>query len=186
MLRSGCRRPSLSMAAGALEISPSPACSAALRSIVEQLARGPDGALGLPERRAAVVAEGVQRADVGERDDFVAPQAGARDEIVERHEAAARPAAQSCEQMLQNQRRSSTRSSIDRSSQPHLGQPGRPGLQASGFGLGRGDRLADLLPQPAHIPQPEPNRAVGFDRAVPVRHLHVDRDGTGRRGAARP
>ena len=26
-----------------------------------------------------------------------------------------------------------------------------------------------------HIAQPQPDRAVGFDRAVPVRHLHVDR-----------
>ena len=58
----------------------------------EQLAGWADGALGLPQRRAAIVAERVQRADVGERHELVAAQAGARDEIVERGEASRRRA----------------------------------------------------------------------------------------------
>src|SRR6185295_20331201 len=55
----------------------------------EQLSRWSHGALGLPERGAAIVAESVQRADVGERDDLVAAKAGARDQVVERAEAPA-------------------------------------------------------------------------------------------------
>jgi len=42
--------------------------------------------LDLPERRAAVVAEGVERADFGERRDLVAADAGRPDEVVERGE----------------------------------------------------------------------------------------------------
>src|SRR5207247_2790353 len=44
-------------------------------------------ALGLPQCGAAIVAERVERADVGERDHLVAPQARAGDEIVERLES---------------------------------------------------------------------------------------------------
>src|SRR5205085_6183937 len=54
---------------------------------LKELARWTDGAFGLPEGGAAVVAERVQRADVGERHQFVAAEAGAGDEIVDRAEA---------------------------------------------------------------------------------------------------
>ena len=55
--------------------------------VCEELAARTNRALGLPERGAAVVAERVQRADVGERDELVAAQPRARREIVERFEA---------------------------------------------------------------------------------------------------
>src|SRR5207237_4450638 len=51
---------------------------------VKQFAAWTNRALGLPQRGAAVVAERVQRADVGEGHNFVAPQTRARDELVER------------------------------------------------------------------------------------------------------
>jgi len=54
-----------------------------LTCLVKQLPARADGALGLPERGPAVVAERVERADVGERHHFVATQPGARDELVE-------------------------------------------------------------------------------------------------------
>ena len=56
---------------------------------MEQFAARTHGTLGLPERRAPVVAERVQRADVGQRDDFVAAKPRARDEIVEGAEPSA-------------------------------------------------------------------------------------------------
>ena len=51
--------------------------------MVEQFARGADGLFDLPQRRAAIEAERVERADFSERRDLVAPQAGAADEIIE-------------------------------------------------------------------------------------------------------
>src|SRR5207237_9657503 len=45
------------------------------------------GALRLPQRGSAVVAERIERADIGERHDLVAAESGARDEIVEGAEA---------------------------------------------------------------------------------------------------
>ena len=57
-------------------------------ALIKQLTARADGALGLPERGAAIVAQRVERADVGERDQLVAAKAAARDEIVERGEAA--------------------------------------------------------------------------------------------------
>src|SRR5947207_3371223 len=48
---------------------------------------GHSNALGLPQCGGAIVAERVERADVGERDHFVAPQSRAGDEIVERLES---------------------------------------------------------------------------------------------------
>jgi hypothetical protein len=38
----------------------------------------------LPERRSTIVAKRIERADIGERHDFIASKAGARDELVER------------------------------------------------------------------------------------------------------
>ena len=71
------------------------------------------------------------------------------------------------------------RTASTRSSQPHLGQPERgvgwrPGA-LDGSASWRAIALPDLLAQAAHVAQAEPDRAVGFDRAVPVGHLHVDR-----------
>lgn len=53
------------------------------RRFVKELSTWPDRAFGLPQGGPAVVTERIERADVGERDDFVAAQAGARDEIVQ-------------------------------------------------------------------------------------------------------
>src|SRR5262249_44040735 len=54
-----------------------------------QFSAWPNGALGLPQRRSTVVAKRIQGADVGQRDDLVSPDPGARDEIVERREPTA-------------------------------------------------------------------------------------------------
>src|SRR5205823_4061851 len=142
----------------------------------EELAGGPHRTLGLPERRAAVVAERVQRADVGERDDFVAAEASPRDEIVERNEAAGArgpvvrtdaaeptPVVDALEHRL-------VVTAAFGAGRADLGFR----LQASGFRLlpergvrslepnaasrtdlhtCRGDRLSCLLPQTVHIPE---------------------------------
>jgi len=57
-------------------------------SLIKQFTARTHGTLRLPERRTAIVAERVERADVGERHDLVAAKAGAGDEIVERFETA--------------------------------------------------------------------------------------------------
>ena len=59
----------------------------------KQVARGANHPLGLPQRRAPVVPEGIQRADVGQRHHLVAAQPDARDQIVERREARPAPRA---------------------------------------------------------------------------------------------
>src|SRR5262245_171406 len=38
-----------------------------------------------------------------------------------------------------------------------------------------GDPRADLVAKPRHIAQAEPDGTIAVHRAVPVRHLHVDR-----------
>ena len=48
----------------------------------KQLSRRPDGLLNLPQRRAPIVAERIQRADVGERLQLLAAQVRARNEIL--------------------------------------------------------------------------------------------------------
>ena len=80
------------MAAGALDLFgvSCPSRPSRLSCLIEQFAGRPHGALSLPERRAAIVAERVQRADVGERDDFVAAHTGPRDEIIEGDEPPSR------------------------------------------------------------------------------------------------
>ena len=51
--------------------------------LLEEFAGGSNGLLDLPERRAPIEAEGIERADLGERGHLVAAQAGAADELVE-------------------------------------------------------------------------------------------------------
>ena len=173
-----------------------PCCRA---SIAEQLARRPDRALGLPERRAAVVAERIERADVGERHDSSRrrPVRATRSSSDENGAAATRgdpvvravvaepaPTGRAC-------------SSIDASSQPHFGQSeigwpalGSPRAWRRWQALGRPDagcnRLPHLLPQAAHVAQPEPNRAVALRRCSPSPRPARRSAGNGRRGAARP
>ena len=53
------------------------------QTLLEELATRPHRTLGLPQRGTAIVAERVERADVGEGHDFVAAQASTRNEIVE-------------------------------------------------------------------------------------------------------
>src|SRR5262249_30654506 len=50
---------------------------------LEQLARRPYRLLDLPQRRAAIEAERIQRADRRERRDFVAPERAAPDQLIE-------------------------------------------------------------------------------------------------------
>jgi len=56
-----------------------------------------------------------------------------------------------------------------------LGAGTRAWSPEPGAGSRARDGLADLRAQPADVAQAETNRAVGFDRAIPVRDLHVDR-----------
>ena len=56
----------------------------------KELSLRPDGLLDLPERRAAVVAEGGQRANLGQHGQLVAPGAGLADQIFGRGELARR------------------------------------------------------------------------------------------------
>ena len=52
-------------------------------TLLEELAARSHRTLGLPQRGTTIVAERVERADVGEGHDFVAAQASTRNEIVE-------------------------------------------------------------------------------------------------------
>jgi hypothetical protein len=54
---------------------------------LEQISRGADRALDLPQRAAPIVTECVQRADLRERGQFVPPESGARDEIFDGRES---------------------------------------------------------------------------------------------------
>src|SRR5437763_12592624 len=54
---------------------------------VKRLTARAYGALRLPQRGSAVVAERIERADIGERHDLVAAESGAREEMVEGAEA---------------------------------------------------------------------------------------------------
>jgi hypothetical protein len=56
-------------------------------SLFEQLTTRSHGSFGLPQRGPAVVAERVERPDVGEGDELVAAEAGASDEVVDRGES---------------------------------------------------------------------------------------------------
>src|SRR5947209_18901560 len=56
----------------------------------EQFAGWAHRSLGLPQRGAAIVAKRIERADVGQRDQLVAAQTRACDEVVDRSEAARR------------------------------------------------------------------------------------------------
>ena len=93
-----------------------------------------------------------------------------------------------CEQMLQKPSCVCSVSSIDGSSQPHLGQRSRrhrhrhrPSTIAHRRSVDRHSPSAAAMASPGFAPQAidvhqaEPDPAVRLDAAQPVRHLHVDR-----------
>ena len=55
--------------------------------VSEEFAGGTDRLFNLPQRGAAIEPEGVERTDLGKRGHFVAAQAAAANELVERVEA---------------------------------------------------------------------------------------------------
>src|SRR5207244_9194437 len=55
------------------------------------------------------------------------------------------------------------------------GLPRRSGRRPRRLAIGHGNRTPSLFAQTFDITQPESNRAIGFDRAIPVGYLHVDR-----------
>src|SRR5262245_23760641 len=149
----------------------------------EQLTAQPDGALGLPQRGSAVVAERIERADVGQRHDLVAAEAGAGDQRFERvitartldaglpivravvaepaplvhlleHRVIVAPAFRTSGRALRRQLALAA---------------------AAGMAAGARNLLPGFLTKPVDVSQPETNRAVLFHRAVPVGDLHVDR-----------
>jgi hypothetical protein len=49
---------------------------------VEKFARRAHRALGLPQRRATIVSERIESADVGQHEDFIAAKARSPDQVV--------------------------------------------------------------------------------------------------------
>ena len=93
--------------------------------IPEELAGRAHGALDLPQRAAPLVGERVERADVGQRRQLVAAQAGALDDLLDRREAADRAAAARSTRARRCCRNTSA-SSARRSSRPPRSSTRRP------------------------------------------------------------
>ena len=120
--------------------------------------------------------------------ELVAAQAGARDELLDRREAAGGVASSHASIRASRccRNRSARRSRFDhrlvvaaafgaRSAAGAAARSADLWLERRRAAIDR-DRLPDLFAQPVHVAQPEPNRAVVLDRRSPSpRLLHVDR-----------
>src|SRR5947209_8855578 len=166
--------------------------------LIKQLAARAHGPLRLPQGRSAVVAERIERADVGERDDLVAPETGAGDEIIERCESYALAAWR--RQRNRRRARPVTRTHVAEPAAigwlehrfivtPALrtdvwsafacgtftlrrdslrGLPSRSVRRPRRLAISHGNRTPGLFAQTFDITQPESNRAIGFAPAIPV------------------
>jgi hypothetical protein len=154
--------------------------------VIEEFACRPDGLLDLPQRGAAIEAEGVQRADRRERRHFVAVDPGAADEVVERAETRFGVPFGVRRWLERPQVRAHVAEAFVRMQRFQHRCIITPALRTADHGRTltlnpeprtpyRRRRMRDLAAKPIHIHQPEPHAAIGFHAARPVRHLHVDR-----------